>query len=194
MSIYLKDKALVPYHGDNRPLNVYHGGKKIAGYHDEERSGDGPHEWDDTYNDRTSGEIHGNGDLQSEYYSFERDSEQVQTVQGKNLFDLYRIFATAHVVDPYKCIDGAFANNNEVQPNDANIEIGNNELKVGSFVGGCGAGFYIPVTSGTTYTMIFDADVISTGSYLGYTFRKSNSDIVGTYEIVSNKTFTFTVP
>ena len=67
-------------------------------------------------------------------------------------------------------------------------------LKVGSFVGGCGAGFYIPVTSGTTYTMIFDADVISTGSYLGYTFRKSNSDIVGTYETVSNKTFTFTVP
>lgn len=87
MSIYLKDKALVPYHGDNRPLNVYRGGKKIAGYHDEERSGDGPHEWDDTYNDRVSGEIHGNGDLQSEYYAFERDSEQVQTEQGKNLLD-----------------------------------------------------------------------------------------------------------
>ena len=52
---------------------------------------DGPHEWDDTYNDRVSGEIHGNGDLQSEYYSFERDSEQVQTA-GEERVSIYTGF------------------------------------------------------------------------------------------------------
>jgi hypothetical protein len=89
MPIYLKGKPVVPYFGDYKPLNIYQGHAKIAGWHNEERTGDTAVEWEDTYNDRVGGYVHGQSELQAEYYASEGDSEQIQTVQGKNLLSLY---------------------------------------------------------------------------------------------------------
>lgn len=94
MAIYLKDKKITPYRGDYKPVNIYQGAQKIAGWHDVARTGDSALEWDDTYNDRVAGYVHGQSELQAEYYASEGDSEQVQTVQGKNLFDAYKMAQT----------------------------------------------------------------------------------------------------
>ena len=84
MSIYCGDKPVTLYYGDRHPLTRYYNGHKIAGWRwDEQSALDMPFER--TYNDRVDVEVLGR-------------SEQVQTEQGKNLFD----WETSTLVD----IDG----------------------------------------------------------------------------------------
>lgn len=59
MAIYLKDKKITPYRGDYKPVNIYQGTQKIAGWHNEERASDTAVEWDDTYNDSVGGVVYG---------------------------------------------------------------------------------------------------------------------------------------
>src|SRR5574344_1434165 len=51
MAIYLKDKKITPYRGDYKPVNIYQGAQKIAGWRVDEKSGTSL-EWSDTYNDK----------------------------------------------------------------------------------------------------------------------------------------------
>lgn len=72
MAIYAQNKAATPYMGYYKPVNLYRGGQKVAGWTWAERQGEAV-EFGDTYNDAVHGMISGH-------------SEQAVTVQGKNLF------------------------------------------------------------------------------------------------------------
>lgn len=75
MGIYLGDKQGTLYKGDYKPVNLYHGDKKAAGWGLSEKTGT-ELSWDDTYNDKVLSAV------------VEGKSEQAVTVQGKNLLDI----------------------------------------------------------------------------------------------------------
>lgn len=74
------------YYGNGKPVNVYRNQAKLAGYHTETKSGDSV-SFGDTYNDVADVELTGNTVQMSDWYAKDGLSSQVQTVQGKNLFD-----------------------------------------------------------------------------------------------------------
>lgn len=75
MGIYLGDKQGTLYKGDYKPVNLYHGDKKAAGWGLSEKTGT-ELSWDDTYNDKVLSAV------------VEGKSTQAVTVQGKNLLDI----------------------------------------------------------------------------------------------------------
>lgn len=78
MGIYLGDNQGIAYKGEYKPVNIYHGSKKAVGWELSEKTGT-ELSWDDTYNDKVLSAV------------VEGSTEQVQTVQGKNLFDNERV-------------------------------------------------------------------------------------------------------
>lgn len=82
MGIYLGDKPTALYRGSYKPVNLYSGDKKAAGWKLSEKTGTSL-EWADTYNDKVASAVVSGA------------STQEQTVQGKNLFDWTR----AKIVD-----------------------------------------------------------------------------------------------
>ena len=90
MAIYFKDKKVTPYKGSYKPLNIYKGHTKIAGWKETAQSGTDL-TFEDTYNDNVlSAKVKGNTVQKSEWVGAEAVSGQVQTEQGKNLFDMSR--------------------------------------------------------------------------------------------------------
>lgn len=69
--IYRGETALKAYKGDYRPVNIYTGETKTAGWHNETKSGESV-EFDGTYNDEAAVVVNGK-------------CQQTVTVQGKNL-------------------------------------------------------------------------------------------------------------
>ena len=130
MGIYLGDKQGIAYKGDYKPVNIYLGHEKAAGWELSEKTGT-ELSWDDTYNDKVLLAV------------VEGRSEQVVTVQGKNLFD----WRQAKVVD-YKgveqpdygtIIDGVYTNQTSYYGASCHIT-----LPIGTIV------------AGNTYTISFD--------------------------------------
>lgn len=80
MPLYLDDKKTKLFKGDYKPMSVYWGDKKIAGYKYAEKSGEHI-DFDGTYNDTANVVISGK-------------SERVQTVQNVNLLDLTKLSYT----------------------------------------------------------------------------------------------------
>ena len=95
MPIKYKDKPVVPYRGDYKPVNIYQGATKIAGWEPSPRSGEGPFEWDDTYNDKLTGTIGGKSVQAADYVYADGESGQEVTVQGKNLIPPFLASATS---------------------------------------------------------------------------------------------------
>jgi len=73
MPLYLADKKATLFKGEHKPVSLYLGDKKVTGYEYAEQTGEYL-TFENTYNDTASVVINGK-------------SEQVQTVQGKNLLD-----------------------------------------------------------------------------------------------------------
>jgi hypothetical protein len=77
---YIGNKRIIPYYEDYKPLERYRNNVKIAGWENSVKSGEGPFEWDGTYNDKLGIFIGGK-------------SVQAVTVQGKNLLDPFDYIA-----------------------------------------------------------------------------------------------------
>jgi hypothetical protein len=75
MSIKVNGQDCKVYKGDHKPVNLYRGDKKIAGWHEETQVGEGPLVFENTYDDEASVVIEGN-------------TEQIRTEQGLNLLDI----------------------------------------------------------------------------------------------------------
>lgn len=85
MSIFRGNTPLKAFKGQYKPVNIYKGDTKLAGWHHENQVGEGM-TFDNTYNDALDKcELSGSTVQMAEYYEKQGLSTQVQTVLGKNL-------------------------------------------------------------------------------------------------------------
>ena len=113
------------------------------------------------------------------------------TVMGKNWLKLNRESSDSYNLSTKKCIIGGAASNTYCKPGNVVIEILNNKLKVESKVGGYGAGYIVEVKPNTSYTISFETNKASSGSYAGLNLI-SDSEKLGTYTTMNSKTHTIT--
>ncbi len=87
--IRLGTKKIIPFYEDYKPVEVRRNNVRIAGWLTETKSGEAV-DFENTYNDKAEVLVSG-------------ESEQVQTVQGKNLFDDNKIldFSNYEKISPY---------------------------------------------------------------------------------------------
>jgi hypothetical protein len=143
MAIYLKDKKITPYRGDYKPVNIYQGAQKIAGWRVDEKSGTSI-EWSDTYNDKVVSAV------------VEGKSEQVVTVQGKNLFDVTKN-------DGY-----VFLNKYSIKKTGSHTFLSSSELQITSSEANTGLAFLYKAQPSTAYYVSFDLANVNASSALGY--------------------------
>lgn len=93
-----------------------------------------------------------------------------------NLFNITRTQSNTFTLDTSKWFVGA-ATTSAASTN-ASCTVSDGKITVESFAGGHGACFMIPVTEQTDYVLTFDADKISSGSYVGYSYRDANGGIL----------------
>jgi hypothetical protein len=86
MPIYHDGKKMKPYRGYRKPVNVYYGDKKVAGWKNSTQTGNNL-TFQTTYNDTADVVVKGKSLQKSEWVHKTGESGQVQTEQGKNLFD-----------------------------------------------------------------------------------------------------------
>jgi hypothetical protein len=88
MSIKVNGQNCKVYKGDHKPVNLYRGNKKIAGWKEETQAGEGPLIFEHTYDDEMAVSIEGKTVQESDYRAKDGLSEQVVTEQGINFLDL----------------------------------------------------------------------------------------------------------
>lgn len=86
MPIYKNNRVQRVFRGDHKPVRIYHGANKIAGWEEATATGQNVTA-DNTYNDAAHVEVQGNTELQSDYMECWGGSTQ-KTLTGKNLFDM----------------------------------------------------------------------------------------------------------
>lgn len=113
-------------------------------------------------------------------------------VRTENLFNINRTQSNTFTLDASKWFVGAATTSAASQ--NANCTVSDGKISVESFTGGHGACFMIPVTGQTDYVLTFDADKISSGSYVGYSYRDANGDILYTSTIGAKSEILTTYP
>ena len=86
MPIYKNNRVQRVFRGDHKPVRIYHGANKIAGWEEATATGQSVTAGN-TYNDAAHVEVQGNTELQSDYMECWGGSTQ-KTLTGKNLFDM----------------------------------------------------------------------------------------------------------
>ena len=112
-------------------------------------------------------------------------------VSGKNLLNINRATSNSFTLDETKYINGGAASNLNCYPKRVDISISNGKISVNSKDGGYGAGYILKVNPNTNYTLSFETNKISSGSYVGLNLISTNNEL-GKYVAVSSKKYTIT--
>jgi hypothetical protein len=80
MAMYIDGKKITPYYQNGRPLSIYRNGIKLAGYHEESKTGDNII-FDNTYNDHSNILIQGRSRQDTKYYREATNTGVIQVSQ-----------------------------------------------------------------------------------------------------------------
>ena len=136
------------------------------------------------------------GDTVSRSYSYTQPSplhpSQPQGTGERtgNLLNLNRTYSNLFTTDTTKWMNGAATVDN-VGISYAETEIIGDVIKVTSKISGYGASFLIEASPNTTYTVSFETDKVSSGSYCGISDRDINGTVISNIT-AQGKSATFT--